>query len=100
MQKTIQETLVTVSVASKGALKIQKLKRQKQRKRKKNKVEFSASSKRTLNSRNWRKSQIHRKQRKPGFRKGKKVLQRKKAAKRRRTDNTHKGQNANGIWRI
>ena len=102
MQKTIQETLVTVSVASNGALQIQKLKRQKQRKRKKNKVKFSASSKRTLNSRNWRKSRFHRKQRlkkrKPGFRKGKKVLQRKKAAKKRRTDHTHKGQSAHGVW--
>ena len=94
IQKTIQETLVTVSVASNGALQIQKPKRQKQRKGKKNKVKFSASSKRTLNIRNWTKSRFHRKQslmkRKPGLRKGKKVLQRKKAAKKRRTDQTHK----------
>ena len=66
------------------------------------KVKFSASSKRALNSRNWRKFRFHRKQglnkRKPGFRRGKKVLQRKKAAKKRRTDHTHKRQNANGEW--
>ena len=102
MQKTSQEPLVTVPVASKEALQIQKPKRQKQKKRKKNKVKFSASSKRTLNSRNWRKSRFHRKQglkkRKPGFRKGKKILQRKKSAKKRRTDHTHKGQHANGVW--
>ena len=65
-------------------------------------MKFSASSKRALNSRNWRKSRFHRKQglnkRKPGFRRGKKVLQRKKAAKKRRTDHTHKRQNANGVW--
>ena len=102
MQKTIQETLVIVSVASNGALQIQKPKRQEQRKRKKNKVNFSASSKRTLNSRNWRKSRFHRKQRlkkrKPCVRKCKKVLQRKKVAKKRCTDHTHKGQNAKGVW--
>ena len=69
-------------------------------KRKKNKVKISACSKRTLNSRNWRKSQFHRKlfhkKQKPGFQKGK-VLQRKKAAKRRHTCYTRKGQNAYGV---
>ena len=68
--------------------------------RKKNKVKFSARSKRTLNSRNWRKSQFHRKlfhkKRKPGFQKGK-ALQRKKAAKRRHTYYMRKAQNAYGV---
>ena len=99
-QIALKETLVSVTVASKGALKIQKPNGQKQKNRKKNKVKFSARSKRTLNSRNWRKSQFHRKlihkKRKPGFQKGK-VLQRKKAAKRRHTHYTHKGQNAYGV---
>ena len=58
-QIALKETLVPVRVASKGALKIQKPNGQKQKKRKKNKVNFSARSKRTLNSRNWRKSQFH-----------------------------------------
>ena len=66
-----KETLVSVTVASKRELKIQKPNGQKQKNRKKNKVKFSARSKRTLNSRNWRKSQFHRKlfhkKRKPGF---------------------------------
>ena len=96
----LKETLVSVSVASKGALKIQKPNGQKQKNRKKNEVKFSARSKRTLNSRNWRKSQFHRKlfhkKQKPGFQKGK-VLQRKKAAKRRHTCCTCKGQNAYGV---
>ena len=100
-QAALQETLVTVTVASKGALAIQKRKRQKQKKRKKNMKKFSACSKRTLNRRNWRKSQFHRKlghkKRKPGFQRGKKVLQRKKATKERHTDHTRKGQNANGV---
>ena len=99
-QVALKETLVSVTVASKGALKIQKPNGQKQKNRKKNKVKFSARSKRTLNSRNWRKSQFHRKlfhkKRKPGFQKGK-VLQRKKAAKRRHTYYTCKGQNAYGV---
>ena len=99
-QIALKETLVSVTVASKGALKIQKPNEQKQKNRKKNKVKFSARSKRTLNSRNWRKSQFHRKlfhkKRKPGFQKGK-VLQRKKAAKRRHTYYTRKGQNAYGV---
>ena len=99
-QVALKETLVSVTVASKGALKIQKPNGQKQKNRKKNKVKFSARSKRTLNSRNWRKSQFHRKlfhkKRKPGFQKGK-VLQRKKAAKRRHTYYTRKGQNAYGV---
>ena len=99
-QVALKETLVSVTVASKGAMKIQKPNRQKQKKRKKNKVKFSAHSKRTLNSRNWRKSQFHRKlfhkKRKPGFQKGN-VLQRKKAAKRRHTYYRHKGQNAYGV---
>ena len=99
-QVALKETLVSVTVASKGALKILKPNGQKQKKRKKNKVKFSASSRRTLNSRNWRKSQFHRKlfhkKRKPGFQKGK-VLQRKKAAKRKHTYYTHKGQNAYGV---
>ena len=98
-QIALKETLVSVTVASKGALKIQKPNGQKQKNRKKNKVKFSARSKRTLNSRNWRKSQFHRKlfqrKRKPGFQKGK-VLQ-KKAAKRRHTYYTRKGQNAYGV---
>ena len=72
-QIALKETLVSVTVASKGALKIQKPNGQKQKNRKKNKVKFSARSKRTLNSRNWRKSQFHRKlfhkKRKPGFQK-------------------------------
>ena len=96
-QVALKETLVSVIVASEGALKIQKPNGQKQKNRKKNKVKFSARSKRTLNSRNWRKSQFHRKifhkKRKPGFKKGK-VLQRKKASKRRHTYYTRKGQNA------
>ena len=100
-QAALQETLVTVTVASKGALAIQKPKRQKQKKRKKNMMKFSARSKRTLNSRNWRKSQFYRKlghkKRKPGFQRGKKVLQRKKATKKSHTDHTRKGQNANGV---
>ena len=99
-QVALKETLVSVTVASKGALKIQKPNGQKQKNRKKNKVKFSARSKRTLNSRNWRKSQFHRKpfhkKRKPGFQKGK-VLQRKKAAKRRHTYYTRIGQNAYGV---
>ena len=99
-QVALKETLVSVTVASKGALKIQKPNGQKQKNRKKNKVKFSARSKRTLNSRNWRKSQFHRKlfhkKRKPGFQKGK-VLQRKKAAKRRHTYYTRKGKNAYGV---
>ena len=99
-QIALKETLVSVTVASKGAPKIQKPNGQKQKNRKKNKVKFSACSKRTLNSRNWRKSQFHRKlfhkKRKPGFQKGK-VLQRKKAAKRRHTYYTRKGQNAYGV---
>ena len=99
-QAALKETLVSVTVASKGALNIQKPNGQKQMKRKKNKVKISAYSKRTLNSRNWRKSQFHRKlfhkKRKPGFQKGK-VLQRKKAAKRRHTCYTRKGQNAYGV---
>ena len=99
-QIALKETLVPVRVASKGALKIQKPNGQKQKKRKKNKVNFSARSKRTLNSRNWRKSQFHwklfHKKRKPGFQKGK-ALQRKKAAKRRHTYYTRKGQNAYGV---
>ena len=99
-QIALKETLVSVTVASKGALKIQKPNGQKQKNRKKNKVKFSARLKRTLNSRNWRKSQFHRKlfhkKRKPGFQKGK-VLQRKKAAKRRHTYYTRKGQNAYGV---
>ena len=99
-QVALKETLVSVTVASKGALKIQKPNGQKQKNRKKNKVKFSARSKRTLNSRNWRKSQFHRKlfhkKRKPGFQKGK-VLQRKKAAKRKHTYYTRKGQNAYGV---
>ena len=81
-QVALKETLVTV--ASKGALKIQKPNGQKQKKRKRNKVKFSARSKRTLNSKNWRKSQFHRKlfhkKPKPGFQKGK-VLQRKRQLK-------------------
>ena len=85
---------------SKGALKIQKPNGQKQKKRKKNKVKFSAHSKRTLNSRNWRKSQFHRKlfhkNQKPGFKRGK-VLQRKKGAKRRHTYFIRKGLNAYGV---
>ena len=96
----LKETLVSVTVASKGALKIQKANRQKQKKRKKNKVKFSARSKRTLNSKNWRKSQFHRKlfhkKRKPGFQKGK-GLKRKRAAKRRHTYYTRKRQNAYGV---
>ena len=66
-------------------------------------MKFSARSKRTLNSRNWRKSQFHRKlghkKIKPGFQRGnsKKVLQRKKATKKRHTDHTREGQNANGV---
>ena len=96
----LKETLVSVTVGPKGALKIQKPNRQKQKKGKKNKVKFSARSKRTLNSRNWRKSQFHRKlfhkKRKPGFQKGK-GLKRKKAAKRRHTNYTRKGQNAYGV---
>ena len=99
-QVALKETLVSVTVASKGALKIQKPNGQKQKNRKKNKVKFSARSKRTLNSRNWRKSQFHRKlfhkKRKPGFQKGK-VLQRKTAAKSRHTYYTRKGQNAYGV---
>ena len=99
-QITLKETLVSVTVASKGALKIQKPNGQKQKNRKKNKMKFSARSKRTLNSRNWRKSQFHRKlfhkKRKPGFQKGN-VLQRKRAAKRRHTHYTYKGQNAYGV---
>ena len=99
-QVALRETLVSVAVASKGALKIQKSNEQKQKKRKKNKVKFSARSKRTLNSRNWRKSQFHRKlfhkNRKPGFQKGK-VLQRKRTAKRRHKYYTRKGQNVYGI---
>ena len=99
-QVALKETLVSVTVASKGALKIKKPNGQKQKNRKKNKVKFSARSKRTLNSRNWRKSQFHRKlfhkKRKPGFQKGK-VLQRKKAAKRRHTYYTRIGQNAYGV---
>ena len=99
-QIALKETLVSVTVASKGALKIQKSNEQKQKKRKKIKVKFSARSKRTLNSRNWRKSQFHRKlfhkKRMPGFQRGK-VLQRKKAAKRRHTYYRRKGQNAYGI---
>ena len=80
-QVALKETLVSVTVASKGALNIQKPNGQKQ---KKNKVKISACSKRTLNSRNWRKSQFHRKlfhkKRKPGFQKGK-VLQKKRQLK-------------------
>ena len=99
-QVALKETLVSVTVASKGALKIQKPNGQKQKKRKKNKVKFSARLKRTLNSRNWRKSQFHRKlfhkKRKPGFQKGY-VLKRKKAAKRRHTYHMRKGQNAYGV---
>ena len=99
-QVALKETLVSGTVAPKGALKIQKPNGQKQKNRKKNKVKFSARSKRTLNSRNWRKSQFHRKlfrkKRKPGFQKGK-VLQRKKAAKRRYTYYTRIGQNAYGV---
>ena len=99
-QIALKESLVSVTVASKGALKIQKPNGQKQKNRKKNKVKFSARLKRTLNSRNWRKSQFHRKlfhkKRKPGFQKGK-VLQRKKAAKRRHTYYTRKRQNAHGV---
>ena len=63
-------------------------------------MKFSARSKRTLNSRNWRKSQFHRKlfhkKRKPGFQKAN-VLQRKKAANRRLTYYRRKGQNAYGV---
>ena len=99
-QVAFKETLVSVTVASEGALKIQKPNGQKQKNRKKNKVKFSARSKRTLNSRNWRKSQFHRKlfhkKRKPGFQKGK-VLQRRKAAKRRHRYYTCIGQNAYGV---
>ena len=99
-QFALKETLVSVTVASKGALKIQKPNGPKQKNRMKNKLKFSARSKRTLNSRNWRKSQFYRKlfhkKRKPGFQKGK-VLQRKKAAKRRHTYYTRKGQNAYGV---
>ena len=51
-QVALKETLVSVTVASKGALKIQNPNGQKQKKRKKNKVKFSAPLKRTLNSRN------------------------------------------------
>ena len=95
-----KEILVSVTVASKGALKIKKSIWQKQKKRKKIKVKFSAPSKRPLNSRNWRKYQFHRKlchkNRKPGFQRGK-VLQRRKAAKRRQTYFTGKGQNAYGV---
>ena len=91
---------MSVTVASKGALKIQKPNGQKQKKRKKNKAKFSVHSKRTLNSRNWRKSQFHRKlfhkNQKPGFQRGK-VLQRKKGAKRRHTYFTRKGLNAYGV---
>ena len=83
-QVALKETLVSVTVASKGALKIQKPNGQKQKNRKKNKVKFSARSKRMLNSRNWRKSQFHRKlfhkKQMPGFQKGK-VLQRKRQLK-------------------
>ena len=103
-QVALKETLASVTVASKGALKIQKSNGQKQKKRKKIKVKFSARSKRTLNSRNWGKSQFHRKlfqkNRKPGFRKGK-VLQRKRAAaKRSHKYYTRKGQNSYGIRNI
>ena len=41
-QVALKETLVSVTVASKGALKLQKPNGQKQKKRKKNKVKFSA----------------------------------------------------------
>ena len=85
-QVALKEILVSVTMASKGALKIKKSNEQKQTKRKKIKEKFSAGLKRALNSRNWRKSQFHRKlfhkDPKPGFQKGK-VLQRKRAAKRR-----------------
>ena len=73
-QVALKETLVSVTVASEGALMIKKSNGQKQNRRKKIKVKLSVRLKRTLNSRNWRKSQFHRnlfhKNRNPGFQKG------------------------------
>ena len=60
-QVALKETLVSITVASKGALKIQKPNWQKQKKRKRNKVEFSARSKRRLNSKKLEKVSISKK---------------------------------------
>ena len=60
-QVALKETLVSVTVASKGALMIKKIKWTETEQKKEIKVKISVRSKRTLYSRNWRKSQFHRK---------------------------------------
>ena len=100
VQAALKETLVSVTVASKGALKIQKPNGYQQKIRKKNKMKFSARSKRKLNSRNWRESlnfienslirnegQVFKRAR----------FCKEKTAKRRYTYYTRKGQTTNGV---